>query len=89
MVSRVARGDYQHSLGRALRLRPKKGLSKEELTDLADINETYLSGVERGKRNPAITVFQHIAEALGADIEDWYQGAGRVRERVEAGSRSE
>ena len=30
-----------------------------------DINETYLSGVERGKRNPTITVFQHITEALG------------------------
>jgi transcriptional regulator with XRE-family HTH domain len=34
-----------------------------------------LSGVERGKRNPAITVFQHIAEALGAEIEDLVSSA--------------
>ena len=54
IASGAARGQPS---GRALRLRPKKGLSQEELTDLADINETYLSGVERGKRS---------AEALGA-----------------------
>src|SRR5712671_5651264 len=28
------------------------------------------AGVERGKRNPTVTVLQRIAEALGADIED-------------------
>jgi transcriptional regulator with XRE-family HTH domain len=52
------------------RLRREKGLSQEELADLASIHQTYLSGVERGKRNPAVTVLQRIAEALGADIED-------------------
>jgi hypothetical protein len=35
-------------------LRREKGLSQEELADLADIHQTYLSGVERGKRNPTI-----------------------------------
>ncbi len=52
------------------RLRREKGLSQEELADRAEIHQTYLSGVERGKRNPTITVLQRIAEALGADIED-------------------
>jgi transcriptional regulator with XRE-family HTH domain len=52
------------------RLRRQKGLSQEELADLANIHQTYLSGVERGKRNPTVTVLQRIAEALGADIED-------------------
>ena len=52
------------------RLRREKGLSQEELADLANIHQTYLSGVERGKRNPTITVLQRIAEALGADVED-------------------
>jgi transcriptional regulator with XRE-family HTH domain len=50
------------------RLRREKGLSQEELADLASIHQTYLSGVERGKRNPTITVLQRIAGALGADI---------------------
>jgi transcriptional regulator with XRE-family HTH domain len=47
-----------------------RGLSQEELADLANIHQTYLSGVERGKRNPTVTVLQRIAEALGADIAD-------------------
>jgi transcriptional regulator with XRE-family HTH domain len=55
------------------RLRREKGLSQEELADLADIHQTYLSEVERGKRNPTITVLHRIAQALGADIEDMVQ----------------
>ena len=52
------------------RLRREKGLSQEELSDRAQIHQTYLSGVERGRRNPTITVLQRIAEALDADIAD-------------------
>ena len=55
------------------RLRREKGLSQEELADLANIHQTYLSGVERGKRSPTVTVLQRIAAALGADIEDLVQ----------------
>jgi transcriptional regulator with XRE-family HTH domain len=40
------------------------------LADRAQIHQTYLSGVERGRRNPTITVLQRIAEALEADIVD-------------------
>jgi len=58
------------------RLRREKGLSQEELADLASIHQTYLSGVERGKRNPTITVLQRIAGALGTDIQDLVQKRG-------------
>jgi transcriptional regulator with XRE-family HTH domain len=51
-------------------LRRDKGLSQEELSHLADVHQTYLSGVERGKRNPSVGVLARIAAALGADIED-------------------
>ena len=52
------------------RLRRQRGLLQEELADLAEIHQTYLSGVERGKRNPTVTVLQRMAQALGAEIED-------------------
>ncbi len=52
------------------RLRREKGLSQEELADHAAIHQTYLSGLERGRRNPTISVLQRIAEALDADITD-------------------
>lgn len=48
-----------------LRLREAKKLSQEELSFECGIHRTYLSGVERGIRNPTIIVIQRIADALG------------------------
>lgn len=51
-------------------LRRRRELSQEELADRARIHLTYLSGVERGRRNPSLLILNRIAEALGADIEE-------------------
>ena len=51
-------------------MRREKSFSQEELAHRADVHQTYLSGVERGKRNPSIVVLQRICEAMGVDIED-------------------
>ncbi len=50
-------------------LRRASDLSQEELAHRANIHQTYLSDVERGKRNPTIIVLERIAQALGVDIE--------------------
>lgn len=50
-------------------LRRAKGLSQEELAHQSQIHQTYLSGVERGKRNPSVMVLARIAEALDVDVE--------------------
>ncbi len=52
------------------KLRRKRGLSQEELAGRAEVHQTYLSGVETGKRNPSILVLQRLATALGSDIEE-------------------
>ncbi|MFY0478008.1 helix-turn-helix domain-containing protein [Achromobacter marplatensis] len=44
-------------------------LSQEDLADRARIDRTYISGVERGVRNPSLEVMQRIAEGLGADLD--------------------
>lgn len=41
-----------------------KGVSQEELAHEAGSNRTYISDVERGKRNPSIEVVERIAKAL-------------------------
>ena len=46
------------------RAREGLGVSQEELADLAGIHRTYISGVERGVRNPTIVVLEKIAKAL-------------------------
>ena len=40
------------------------GLSQEELADRAKLDRTYISGVERGVRNPTVLVLQRLATAL-------------------------
>lgn len=55
------------------RLRHDKGLSQEELAHRADVHQTYLSGVEGGKRNPSVGVLERIADGLGVDIEEFFK----------------
>jgi transcriptional regulator with XRE-family HTH domain len=42
-------------------------ISQEDLADRAGIDRTYVSGVERGIRNPTVTILQSLAEALKID----------------------
>lgn len=46
------------------------GWSQEELADRAEIDRTYISGVERQVRNPTITVVAKLAKALGTTTAD-------------------
>jgi transcriptional regulator with XRE-family HTH domain len=51
--------------GKNVRLaRLAAGLSQEALADEAEIDRTYVSGVERGLRNPSIKVIARIAKVL-------------------------
>ena len=47
------------------RLRTTAGLSQEELADRAGLHRTYISSIERARRNVALENIFHIAEALG------------------------
>ena len=49
------------------RYRELKGLSQEELAFDADLHRTYVSGVERGIRNPTVLIVAKLANALGVD----------------------
>lgn len=61
--------DVRKKLGSNVqRLRREKGLSQEELADLAGLHRTYVSGVERGVRNPTLTVIDRLARALGVEM---------------------
>lgn len=58
--------DIRKRLGLNIRnLRKAKGLSQEKFAFEADIHRTYVSDVERGNRNPTITVVEKFAKALG------------------------
>jgi transcriptional regulator with XRE-family HTH domain len=46
------------------RLRQQKKLTQEQLAFEAEIDLTYMGGIERGKRNPSLLVMARIADAL-------------------------
>jgi transcriptional regulator with XRE-family HTH domain len=52
------------------RLRHRAGLSQEECAHRAKVHQTYLSGVERGIRNPTVLVLGRLARALGVEVEE-------------------
>jgi transcriptional regulator with XRE-family HTH domain len=45
--------------------RERIGISQETLADRAEIHRTYIGGIERGERNPTLTMIHKIAKALG------------------------
>ena len=47
------------------RFREQKAWSQEELAARSGIHRTYISGVERGVRNPTVTIVSILASSLG------------------------
>jgi transcriptional regulator with XRE-family HTH domain len=57
--------DIRRRVGQNVRkYREAKGWSQEEFADQSGLHRTYVSGVERGVRNPTISVVQKLAKAL-------------------------
>ncbi len=58
--------DMRKLVGRNLvRVRREKGLTQEQLEVLSGYSQQYLSGLERGRRNPTIIALYELAQALG------------------------
>jgi transcriptional regulator with XRE-family HTH domain len=54
------------------RLRRQTGLSQESFANEHGIDRTYVSGIERGTRNPTVTVVERLAAALGVDVQELF-----------------
>lgn len=50
------------------RLRSEKALSQEQFAFEVGIHRTYISDLERGTRNPTITVVEKLAKALNVTL---------------------
>lgn len=51
-------------------LRTRLGMSQEELGDTANLHRSYVSGIERGTRNPTLEVLQRLASALNVSVSE-------------------
>jgi len=62
----VPRSHAHAAFGSAVRAaRCELGLSQAELAERSELDPTYISGIERGERNPSLTSILKIADALG------------------------
>lgn len=66
--------DVRVKLGRRVQsLRRAQGLSQEAFADKIGLHRTYVSGVERGVRNPTLTAMAKIAAGLSVTLGELLQ----------------
>ena len=61
------------------RFREELGASQEQLAFDAGLHRTYVSGVERGVRNPTVVVLEKIAKALKVPSSRLLEESARAR----------
>jgi transcriptional regulator with XRE-family HTH domain len=65
----------QEKLGARIKeLRQQKGISQEKFAELADLDRTYISGIESGKRNISLEVISRIAGVFDISISELFIG---------------
>ncbi len=76
------------AFGQAIRaVRSRRGVSQESLALQCGLDRTYISGIERGTRNPSLTNILKLAAALDIPPADLFVGIHRDLRSSEDGSR--
>ena len=57
---------------RVKELRNKLGISQEELADIAELDRTYITSVECGRRNISIVNIEKLAIALNISLHEFF-----------------
>ena len=66
--------NIQEKFGERLReLRKEKGISQETLAHKAEIDRTYMTSVENGRRNISIKNIEKILDALGVSFNEFFK----------------
>jgi len=60
---------FEKTIGKIiLDLRRQRRLSQEELADMIDSNQVYISEIERGMKLPSIRTLYNLAHAFGMSL---------------------
>lgn len=54
-------------------LRRAKGLTQEQVAERSGFSQQYISGLERGRRNPTVVTLFELAQAVDATPRDLLQ----------------
>lgn len=55
------------------RLRKAKGFTQEQVEARSGFSQQYLSGLERGQRNPTVITLYELSQAIGVDCVALFQ----------------
>ncbi len=55
-------------------LRDAKGWSQEQLAEAAEMDRSYIAGIEVGARNPSVKALEKLAGALSVAIAQLFEG---------------
>lgn len=55
-------------------LRETKGWSQERLAEQADLDRSYIAGIEVGARNPSVKALERLARALSVRLLELFEG---------------
>ena len=81
--------DMRKLVGRNFaRFRRAKGLTQESFAEISGFTQQYISGLERGRRNPTVVTLFELASALGISHADLVAPDDEARaERARSGKR--
>ena len=61
--------DMRRLVGRnVLRIRKSKGITQERLAEISGFSQQYISGLEKGQRNPTVVTVYELSLALGVNF---------------------
>lgn len=67
----MGRTSSKQKLGKKVRqLRIDLEITQEKLGEMTNLDRTYISGIERGIRNPSIAAIERLAKALKVKVSD-------------------
>lgn len=79
MAKRKQTPIYLSAFGTAVRDRREAlTLSQEELCFRSDLDRTYISGIERGVRNPTLKTMIRLADALKIKLDELMAATQRI-----------
>ena len=75
--------DITPYVGPAFRhFRERSGMSQEQVALAAGLDRTYVSGIERSRRNPSLKSMQRIAAVLDTDLDRLFVKAKELASEV-------
>jgi transcriptional regulator with XRE-family HTH domain len=73
VVRRRRQENAAAALGRRVRqLREANGWTQERLAERADLDRSYIAGIEVGRRNPSLNALEKLSSAFGLDLADLF-----------------